>query len=61
MKLNFYILLSKDVAKKSILINIQLKDGEEILYRLIILYIINNHIQVIYIYLKALLQRKTLF
>ena len=49
MKLNFYILLSKDVAKKSILINIQLKDGEEILYRLIILYIINNHIQVIYI------------
>ena len=61
MKLNFYILLSKDVAKKSILINIQLKDGEEILYRLIILYIINNHIQVIYIYLKALLQKKTLF
>jgi hypothetical protein len=61
MKLNFYILLSKDVAKKSILINIQLKDGEEILYRLIILYIIKNHIQVIYIYLKALLQRKTLF
>ena len=61
MKLNFYILLSKDVAKKSILINIQLKDGEEILYRLIILYIINYHIQVIYIYLKALLQKKTLF